>query len=213
MELFNIFCGYVDMKSKEVLKLLGITRPTLTSYVKSGKIGVVKNPNGFYSYNSNDVFSIVGKTTKRDIAIYCRVSTTKQKSDLTNQVNFVKKYLEVQGIPLNKEFIEVGSGMSFNRKMFNDLLFEVLDYKIEKLYISNKDRLCRLSFNLLKDLFSRFGCEIIVINDIDSSISKENEIFEDIISMLHCFAMKMYSSRRKKKLELVSEDLNNEICN
>lgn len=201
------------MKSKEVLKLLGITRPTLTSYVKSGKIGVVKNPNGFYSYNSNDVFSIVGKTTKRDIAIYCRVSTTKQKSDLTNQVNFVKKYLEVQGIPLNKEFIEVGSGMSFNRKMFNDLLFEVLDYKIEKLYISNKDRLCRLSFNLLKDLFSRFGCEIIVINDIDSSTSKENEIFEDIISMLHCFAMKMYSSRRKKKLELVSEDLNNEICN
>ena len=213
MELFNTFCGYVDMKSKEVLKLLGITRPTLTSYVKSGKIGVVKNPNGFYSYNSNDVFSIVGKTTKRDIAIYCRVSTTKQKTDLINQVNFVKKYLEVQGIPLNKEFIEVGSGMSFNRKMFNDLLFEVLDYKIEKLYISNKDRLCRLSFNLLKDLFSRFGCEIIVINDIDSSTSKENEIFEDIISMLHCFAMKMYSSRRKKKLELISEDLSNDICN
>ena len=103
--------------------------------------------------------------------------------------------------------------MSFNRKMFNDLLFEVLDYKIEKLYISNKDRLCRLSFNLLKDLFSRFGCEIIVINDIDSSTSKENEIFEDIISMLHCFAMKMYSSRRKKKLELISEDLSNDICN
>jgi len=24
--------------------------------------------------------------------------------------------------------------------------------------------------------------------------------FEDIISLLHCFAMKMYSSRRKKKL-------------
>ena len=213
MELFNTFCGYVDMKSKEVLKLLGITRPTLTSYVKSGKIGVVKNPNGFYSYNSNDVFSIVGKTTKRDIAIYCRVSTTKEKTDLINQEKKKKKYLEVQGIPLNKEFIEVGSGMSFNRKMFNDLLFEVLDYKIEKLYISNKDRLCRLSFNLLKDLFSRFGCEIIVINDIDSSTSKENEIFEDIISMLHCFAMKMYSSRRKKKLELVSEDLNNEICN
>lgn len=29
--------------------------------------------------------------------------------------------------------------------------------------------------------------------------------------MLHCFAMKMYSKRRKNKLEIVSKDLENEI--
>ena len=29
--------------------------------------------------------------------------------------------------------------------------------------------------------------------------------------MLHCFAMKMYSRRRKRKFELVKEDLKNEI--
>lgn len=39
----------------------------------------------------------------------------------------------------------------------------------------------------------------------------EAEIFEEIISMLHCFAMKMYSKRRKRKLEIVQEDLKNEI--
>lgn len=31
------------------------------------------------------------------------------------------------------------------------------------------------------------------------------------ISKLHCFAMKMYSKRRKNKLEIISKDLENEI--
>lgn len=39
----------------------------------------------------------------------------------------------------------------------------------------------------------------------------EVEIFEEIISMLHCFSMKMYSKRRRKKLEIIKEDLKNEI--
>ena len=41
--------------------------------------------------------------------------------------------------------------------------------------------------------------------------SDESEIFEEIVSMLHCFAMKMYSKRRKRKLEIIQEDLKNEI--
>ena len=31
------------------------------------------------------------------------------------------------------------------------------------------------------------------------------------LDMMHCFAMKMYSKRRKRKLEIVQEDLKNEI--
>ena len=50
-----------------------------------------------------------------------------------------------------------------------------------------------------------------MINDTEDAKSNETEIFEEIISMLHCFAMKMYSNRRKKKLQLVKEDLKNEL--
>ena len=39
------------MKSKEVLKLLKISRLTLSKYVKDGKIKTKKLPNGFYDYN------------------------------------------------------------------------------------------------------------------------------------------------------------------
>ena len=59
-----------------------------------------------------------------------------------------------------------------------------------------------------KELFSYFNCEIVVLNDIEEiNDFEEKEIFEDIISMLHCFAMKMYSKRRKNKLKLLEENL------
>ena len=37
--------------------------------------------------------------------------------------------------------------------------------------------------------------------------NEEKEIFEDIISLIHCFAMKMYSKRRKSKLKMIEENL------
>ena len=59
-----------------------------------------------------------------------------------------------------------------------------------------------------KELFSYFSCEIVVLNDIkEINDYEEKEIFEDIISMLHCFAMRMYSKRRKNKLKLLEENL------
>ena len=64
-----------------------------------------------------------------------------------------------------------------------------------------------------KDVFAKFKSELKTINEdgITTSENEEKEIFSDIISLLHCFAMRMYSSRRKKKITLVKEDLENEI--
>ncbi len=70
-----------------------------------------------------------------------------------------------------------------------------------------KDRLSRISFDMFKNLFSNFNCEIIVLNDVDDSKTVEKEIFSEIISMIHCFAMKMYSARRKAKMKNLEEDL------
>lgn len=44
----------VIVLSKEVLQLLGISRPTLTKYVKTGVIRITELPNKRYDYNSDD---------------------------------------------------------------------------------------------------------------------------------------------------------------
>ena len=66
------------MKSKDVLKLLKVTRATLTAYVKSEKIKVTKLSNGYYDYDDKSVFAFLKKDVRTNV-IYARVSTNKQK--------------------------------------------------------------------------------------------------------------------------------------
>lgn len=198
------------MKSAKVLKILHISRQTLVHYVKKKKIRVVSLPNGTYDYNDDDVYRKAGLASERMNVVYSRVSTAKQKNDLDNQEKTLIDYCNSNGVKVSKSYKDIASGMNFDRKQFNQLLDEILNFKIGRLYITYKDRLSRISFNMFKRLFSEFGCEIIVINDTNDN-TNETEIFEEIISMLHCFAMLMYSRRRKKKLEIIEEDLKNEI--
>ena len=198
------------MKSAKVLKILHITRQTLVQYVKRKEIRVVLLPNGTYDYNDDDVYRKAGLASERMNVVYARVSTVKQKADLENQVEVLVNFCNKNGVKVNKTYKDVASGMNFDRKQFKILLNEILDFKVGKLYITYKDRLSRISFDMFKRLFSEFGCEVIVINDTDEK-TDETEIFEEIISMLHCFSMRMYSRRRKRKLELIKEDLKNEI--
>jgi len=97
--------------------------------------------------------------------------------------------------------------MSLDRDGFQELLDDVTSYKINKIFITYKDRLSRISFQTFKSLFEKYGVDIVVLNEIDNPREIEKEIFEEIISLIHCFSMKMYSSRRKEKLQLIEKDL------
>ena len=200
------------MKSAKVLKILKVTRQTLTKYVKNGEIRVETQPNGMYIYNDDDVYRKAGIPAERTNAVYARVSTAKQKKDLDNQVQSIIQYCNNNGIKIDKVFKDVSSGMNFDRKQFRDMMSMVLDYKIDTIYITYKDRFSRISFDLFERLFMEYNCKIVVINaNNEQGENEEKEIFEEIISMLHCFAMRMYSRRRKKKLELMEEDLKNDM--
>jgi predicted site-specific integrase-resolvase len=199
------------MKSKEVLKILNVTRQTLTQYVKIGKIRVVEGTNGFYTYNDDDVYKLIGIVGERENVIYCRVSTQKQKQDLANQETLLNSFCAANGIIVKDRFIDIGSGMDYDRKEFKRLLDKVMEHKVKTIYITYKDRFGLISFDLLNKLFNHFGCKIIAISESDNKQTIEQEIFSEIIALLHCFSMKMYSSRRKKKLDLMKQDLQNEI--
>ena len=60
---------------------------------------------------------------------------------------------------------------------------------------------------MIENLFNKYGCEIIVLNEIDDNKQIEKELFEEIITLLQCFSMKMYSNRRKEKLNLIKKEL------
>ena len=49
------------MFAKDVLRVLQVSRPTLTKYVKTGIIRVHVMPNGHYDYNEEDVYKFLNR--------------------------------------------------------------------------------------------------------------------------------------------------------
>lgn len=195
------------MLSKEVLDLLKITRQTLTRYVKTGIIRTTTFPNGRYDYNNDDVYKIFNKGIERKIYLYARVSAQKQKPDLENQIQMLKQFCFSNGYRISGIYSDIASGISFEkRKDFFRLLDEVTEGRVEKVIITYKDRLSRAGFDLFYHLFGKYHCEIIVMSEVGSAKLDSEEIFEEVISLLHCYSMKLYSKRKAKKIREVLEE-------
>lgn len=201
------------MKAKDVLKILNITRPTLCSYVKKGIIKATKVEGSYYQYDENSVLKLLGIEKQQNDKIniiYARTSNP-PKNYAEDQAQRVLNYCTSNGIHIDKIIIDVKSGMNFERKGLIELLDLICDYKVNKIFIENKDRLVRFGFDLLKQICNKFNCEIIVVNDL-SEKNFEQELTEDLLSIIHYFSMKSYSNRRKLnkiKKELLDDNSEN----
>ena len=192
------------MKANKVLKILQVTRPTLVSYVKSGKIKATRLTNGYWDYDDDSVYELVGLKDQRKVVVYSRVSTNNQKKSLESQIEANIKWANKNGYKIDEIYQDIASGMNFDRNDFKKMIMNVMKRKIKTIIISHKDRFSRISFDAWNEICKEFDCNIVVINNVEN---EEKEIFQDIISLIHCFAMKMYSKRKRKKLELIEEDL------
>ena len=197
------------MKAKEVLHILKVTRQTLTKYVKEGRVKVTVKGNGQYDYDSDSVYKLLNKDIERKTYIYARVSTSKQKHDLENQVQLLKTFCFQNGYVLNGVYRDIASGISFGkRKEFFDLLDEVLVGKVKRVIITYKDRLSRVGFELFSYLFAKHGCEIVVLSEVGSTELDSEEVFDDIIHLLESYSLNLNSKRKNKLIKEILEDDN-----
>jgi len=203
------------MKAKQVLSILGITRQTLCNYVKNGKVKIAsKFSNNFYEYDDDSVYQLIGNKKQKNnrmVISYSRVSTQNQKEQLKEQTNRIYNSCISRGINLDRQFEEIKSGMSCDRKEFQAIIQMIIENKIELLIVENKDRLVRFGYETLEQIFKYFGTKILVLNDVLENKTYEQEITEDLISIIHYFTMKSYSHRRKlnkirKELEKSNEN-------
>lgn len=83
------------------------------------------------------------------------------------------------------------------------------NFKEENLYIEYKDRVFRFGFEEFELICKKFKTNIIIIDDSVYDKNKNNvkEITEDLIAIIHHFSMKIYSSRKRKKIiDLINEN-------
>lgn len=195
-----------NMKTaKEIKTMFGITSQTLYNWRKNNTIKYIALNKRNYLYYPDSVNGVPTEQTQRINVVYGRVSNTKQKTDLETQLQTLIQYANNNGHKIDKTIQDIASGMNENRTGFNELLDLIISYKINIVFITFKDRLTRFGFDYLQKWFSLYNTKIIVIND-DSVNNFDQELTQDLISIIHHFSMKMYSNRRKM-LKKVMKDL------
>ena len=189
------------MRAKEVLNLLNVSRETLCRYVREGKIKVShKYSRTRYEYDDDSVYAFIGKVTdqkNRDIVTYSRVSTQNQKKQLEEQKRRIYDSCVARGLIVSKQYSDIKSGMNSDRKDFQEIIRRVIKGEMGLVVVENKDRLIRFGFDLLEQIFKFYDCKIMVLNDVLDNKTYEQELTDDLISIIHYFTMKNYSHQRK----------------
>ena len=189
--------------AKEAKNILKINATTLKSWKDKGILSYKKLSDKKILYDIDSVLKDSDMDDNRLNVIYARVSNTKQHNDLLNQIELVKSYCITNGIKISKVYQDIASGMNENRKDFNILINDVISGKIKNIYISFKDRLTRFGFDYFKNLFQKYNVNIIILDELEESNKTfQDELTEDLISIIHHFSMKLYSNRRKKLKEI-----------
>lgn len=117
--------------------------------------------------------------------------------ELNHQVTAMEEFCRGQGLAVDEWVKETGGGLNFKRKKFLKIMRQIRLGEIEKLVIAHKDRLARFAFDFIEEFASWYGCKIIVANQ--ESLSPQQEMVEDLMSIIHCFSCRPYGLRSYKK--------------
>lgn len=183
-------------------KEIGISINHLRLLHKTGELVPVKITKGGTRYYSdkqlNDYLGLNEKDKK--VILYARVSTKQQKDDLENQIKNLKEYAYSKGY--NFEIIsDIGSGINYKKEGLKKLLKKINSSEISKIVVLYKDRLVRFGFELIEFLANINNIEIEIIDN--TTISKEEELTNDLIQIITVFANRLYGSRSKKTKQLI----------
>ncbi|MEK6833159.1 MAG: IS607 family transposase [Nanoarchaeota archaeon] len=189
---------------KEVAEILHASQNSLRSWEKEGKLSPIYTVGGHRRYKEEDIEKILGiekeepKKTNR-CAIYARVSTGEQKThgDLERQVGRLTKEAVKRKYIIVEVITEVASGMNDKRQKLHKMMDLVIEKKIDVVLIEHKDRLTRFMFDYLTKFFISYGVRIEWTEDVLGK-TYEQELVEDILSLMASFSAKIYSRRAAK---------------
>lgn len=189
---------------KEASEILGIHIRTLQRWDKEGVLNVVRTPNNRRKIPESEINRLLNKEDKSKInsvaVIYARVSShdQKKKGDLDRQVGAIMSKIDVKKHSSIETITDVGSGLNDKRKGLIKLMELAKEKKISTVYVTYRDRLTRFGFNYLEVYFNSHNVNIVVLNDSVEDKSPQQELMDDLMSIIASFSGKLYGLRSGK---------------
>jgi putative resolvase len=181
---------------REAAAILGVAVHTIQVWDREGRIRCVRLPSGRRRIPESEVRRLLNIKEERKDAIYARVFSGDERRDLDRQVASLRKLA-----PSAVVYTDMRSGVNFRRNGLFQLLEDVTEKRIARLYVTFEDRLARIGFELISWLCEKYGTEIVAVNEKEF-VSSQEERARDLIAVNMAFASKLYGlrSRRTKRL-------------
>lgn len=186
---------------KEFGKLIGRTTNTLQKWDREGKLKAHRSPTTNRRYYTHDQYLVYRGLVAQEKGLtiaYARVSGVAQKPDLAHQVNALRTYCNEHEISVDEWMQDIGSGLNYKRKQFNQLMELVELGQVRHLIIAHQDRLVRFGYEYFEAFCQRHHTEIVVIND--ENLSPEQELVRDLIAIVTVFSARLHGLRSYKKV-------------
>ena len=186
-------------------KSLGVSIQTLRNWDKEGKLKPTYVTENGYRYYSEDLLNKfrniknVNKIKKKNI-LYARVSTKNQKDDLNRQIDNLKQYAYSKGYSF-EIITDIGSGINYKKEGLLKMINLVECGEVDRIIVLYKDRLIRFGYDLIEYICKLNNTKIEIVDN--STISKEQELTEDLIQIITIFANRLYGARSKKTINLI----------
>ena len=176
----------------EVAKLFQVSTKTIQKWDNKGVLKFERSPTNrrrlpketLIEYlKSKNMFYEDETLSKRDV-IYARVSNYMQQKqgDLDRQVDYIlSNRTDLKNVLILKE---VRSSLDSKRKKLLKLIDMILNDKVNRIFITHKDRLTRFGFEYIESICNHHNVEIIVMQTEQDNKSVEQELTEDIKSLL-----------------------------
>ena len=189
---------------KEASEFLGVSMDTLRRWERTGKITSFRTEGGHRRYEKKDLikFKKDDSVEPRITIAYCRVSSSDQKEDLQGQIQNVSQYCIANGYQF-QVISDLGSGLNYNKKGLRELMELICSNQIERIVVNYKDRLIRFGFELIEQLCSIYHVRIEVIN-LTEDKTYEEELVEDVLSVITVFSAKLYGARSHKSKKIIA---------
>lgn len=202
-------------KPKDVMQLLGVTHKTLYNYDEQGKLKFQRSESGRRILFRQDLLNYLNEKglllddtdlEKHDY-IYARVSSNKQvlSGDLDRQVLFlIEQVSDLQKPVILKE---VGSGFNDKRPKLMKLMEDVMDGKVNNVYVTYKDRLTRFGYHYLEKIFHHYGVRIVVVKDMEriKSIEQDSLAAKDKLDAIKRYLEKIEEIKKEELLAIIEE--------
>ena len=139
---------------------------------------------------------------RHQVAVYARVSSAENKSNLDSQAERLTAYCTAKGYQVTKVVKEIGSGVNDSRPK---CLAMLADQSLSLIVVEQKDRLTRFGFRYIETLLKGQGREIEVVNEASNGTP---DLLADLVSIIYSFCARLYGQRRaKRKTEKIVAEL------